>query len=111
MGLTSGADIANAGGKFYILRRDNTIRRVSNDVGSDLWQDAEGRRLALSLITSDHLGIDVLYVVDGLRQMVLKDVGLAGGESIDLWLCFAVVGAFAALGMALAYRAFRASVK
>ncbi len=79
-GLTSGVDVASAGGKFYILRNDNVIRRVSNDVGSDLWQEAEGRRLALSLTTSDHLGIDVLYVVDGLRREVVGVLPDSGQE-------------------------------
>ena len=51
------------------------------------------------------------YVVDGLRQMVLKDAELMGSGTIDLWLCFVVIGLFASFGMSLAYRAFRASVK
>ena len=51
------------------------------------------------------------YVVDGLRQMVLKDADLMGNSPLDLWLCFAVVGGFAVFGMGLAYRAFKASVK
>jgi ABC-2 type transport system permease protein len=51
------------------------------------------------------------YVVDGLRQMVLRDATLAGAESISLLLCFGVVAVFAAFGMGLALRAFRASVR
>jgi ABC-2 type transport system permease protein len=52
------------------------------------------------------------YVIDGVRQMMLKDgAALAGGEVLTLWLCFAVIAAFAALGMWLAYNAFRASIK
>jgi ABC-2 type transport system permease protein len=52
------------------------------------------------------------YVIDGVRQMMLKDgAALAGGEVLSLWLCFAVIAAFAALGMWMAYGAFRASIK
>jgi ABC-2 type transport system permease protein len=52
------------------------------------------------------------YVIDGVRQMMLKDgAALAGGEVLSLWLCFAVVVAFAALGMWMAYSAFKASVR
>jgi ABC-2 type transport system permease protein len=52
------------------------------------------------------------YVIDGVRQMVLENgAALAGGEVLPLWLCFLVVAAFAALGMWLAYSAFKSSVK
>ncbi len=52
------------------------------------------------------------YVIDGVRQMMLKDgAALAGGEVLPLWLCFLVVAIFAALGMWLAYTAFKASVR
>jgi ABC-2 type transport system permease protein len=52
------------------------------------------------------------YVIDGVRQMMLKDgAALAGGEVLALWLCFAVVAVFAALGMWMAYGAFKASIK
>jgi ABC-2 type transport system permease protein len=51
------------------------------------------------------------YVVDGLRQMVLKDgTALSGGAALPLGLCFLVVGVFAVLGMWLALRAFQSSV-
>jgi ABC-2 type transport system permease protein len=52
------------------------------------------------------------YVIDGVRQMMLKDgAALAGGEVLSLGLCFAVVTAFAALGMWMAYKAFKNSLK
>jgi ABC-2 type transport system permease protein len=52
------------------------------------------------------------YVIDGVRQMMLKDgAALAGGEVLSLWLCFLVVGVFAALGMWMAYSAFKNSLK
>jgi ABC-2 type transport system permease protein len=52
------------------------------------------------------------YVIDGVRQMMLKDgAAMAGGEVLALWLCFVVVAIFAALGMLMAYNAFKASIK
>ena len=52
------------------------------------------------------------YVIDGVRQMMLKDgAAMAGGEVLPLWLCFLVVAAFAALGMGMAYNAFKQSLK
>ncbi len=52
------------------------------------------------------------YVIDGVRQMMLKGgAAMTGGEVLPLWACFGVVAIFAALGMAMAYKAFKASVK
>jgi ABC-2 type transport system permease protein len=52
------------------------------------------------------------YTIDGLRQMMFRDpVALAGGTPLPLWLCWLVVAAFAALGMWMAYGAFRRSLK
>jgi ABC-2 type transport system permease protein len=53
------------------------------------------------------------YVVDGLRQMVLTDGNamLGGDGAFPLWLSFAVVWGFAALGVAYAYRAFNKSIQ
>jgi len=52
------------------------------------------------------------YVVDGIRQMVLQNGNmLAGGELIPLWQCFAAILLFAAVGMWLAYTAFRSTVR
>ena len=52
------------------------------------------------------------YTIDGLRQMMFRDpVALAGGDPLPLWLCWLVVTAFAALGMGMAYLAFKKSVQ
>jgi ABC-2 type transport system permease protein len=52
------------------------------------------------------------YVIDGVRQMVLKNgAAMAGGDVLPLWLCFAVVVAFAALGMQMASSASRTSAE
>jgi len=52
------------------------------------------------------------YVVSGLRQTALfYGPGAAAGEILPLWLCFLVIAAFAALGMWLAYTAFKSTVK
>ncbi len=52
------------------------------------------------------------WVIDGVRQMMFKDgAAMAGGEVLPLWLCFVVIAVFAALGMRMAYTAFRASIK
>jgi len=51
------------------------------------------------------------YVIDGVRQTMLKDgAAIAGGEVLSLWLCFVIVGVFAAFGMWLAYKAFKNSL-
>jgi ABC-2 type transport system permease protein len=53
----------------------------------------------------------VTYLVAGLRQTTLQVAsGPTAAEPLSLWLCFAVVGAFAAFGIALAVRAFRKSL-
>lgn len=52
------------------------------------------------------------YVVDGLRQMVFQDAYfIPGDERLPLWLCFVVVGAFAALGIWFALRFFNRAVR
>lgn len=52
------------------------------------------------------------YVISGLRQLTLgTTTSMAGVETISLWLCFLVVASFGALGMGLAYRAFKGSLK
>jgi ABC-2 type transport system permease protein len=52
------------------------------------------------------------YVIDGVRQMMfMNGAALAGGDVLPLWLCWVIVAAFAALGMWLAYSAFKSSVK
>ena len=52
------------------------------------------------------------WVIDGVRQMMRKDgAAMAGSEVLPLWLCFVIVAAFAALGMRMAYTAFKQSIK
>jgi ABC-2 type transport system permease protein len=52
------------------------------------------------------------YVVDGLRQMVFSNAYfLANDIRLPLWQCFAVVGAFALLGMGFALRMFNRAVE
>jgi ABC-2 type transport system permease protein len=52
------------------------------------------------------------YTIDGLRQTMFRNpASMAGGDPLPLWLCWLVVAAFAALGMGLAYAAFRKSIK
>ena len=52
------------------------------------------------------------YVVTGLRQITMAptpDMGDLG--AIPLWICFLIMAVFAALGMGLALKAFKASIK
>jgi len=52
------------------------------------------------------------YVVTGLRQITLGAAPTMGAiADIPLWLCFAISGAFAVVGMYLALRAFTAAIK
>jgi len=52
------------------------------------------------------------WVIDGVRQTMLQDSStLVGGEVLPLWLCFVVIAAFAALGMAMASSAFKKSIQ
>ena len=52
------------------------------------------------------------YMVDGMRQTLLKNGTLiAGGQIIPLWLCFLVCGAFAFIGMSLGLISFNRSLK
>lgn len=69
-GLTASADLTSAGERFYTLQQNGTIRTSQTKTGSDDWRDAEGTRLGVTLFTSRHLGVEVLYLVDGLRRQV-----------------------------------------
>ena len=52
------------------------------------------------------------YVVTGLRTITMAPAAdVAGIDSIPMWACFAVIAAFAAIGMGLALRAFRSTIK
>jgi hypothetical protein len=47
-----------------------------------------------------------------MRQSLLKSDSLLGEtEFLPVWLCFLVIAVFAALGMGLALRAFRRTMK
>ena len=47
-----------------------------------------------------------------MSEMMFRDpVALAGGAPLPLWLCWLVVGAFAALGMWMASSAFKRSLQ
>lgn len=52
------------------------------------------------------------YIISGMRQSLLRSNSPLGEtEFLPLWLCFVVIAIFAALGMGLALRAFRRTVK
>lgn len=50
------------------------------------------------------------YVVSGMRQLMMAPVGMGSSDLLSLWLSAGVLLVFAVFGMALALRAFRASV-
>ena len=50
-------------------------------------------------------------VVTGLRMIAMAPAAGAAAESIALWVCFMVIMAFAAIGMGLALRAFKSTIK
>ncbi|MGF1505777.1 MAG: M23 family metallopeptidase [Anaerolineae bacterium] len=70
-GLTSGIDVAHLDGRFYVMRQDAAILEVDGEEGADAWQDATGRRLALSLKVSRHLGPPLFLTVDGVKREVV----------------------------------------
>jgi len=52
------------------------------------------------------------YVVTGLRTITMAPaVDVAAVDTIPLWACFAVITAFAVIGMGLALRAFKSTIK
>jgi len=52
------------------------------------------------------------YVVTGLRTITMAPAAdVAGIDTIPLWVCFVVIAAFAAIGMSLALRAFKSTIK
>lgn len=52
------------------------------------------------------------YVVDGIRQLVfVHGVDIAGGDTLNLWLCFLITGLFAIIGMGFATIVFKRSIK
>ncbi len=80
-GLTDGVDLAASGSRVYVLTYNGVIRAITSETGSVVWRDADGRKLGLSLKTSDHLGVDLLYAVDGLRREV---VGINPADARDV---------------------------
>ncbi len=91
-GLTASTDLTFAGDRFYTMQQNGAIRTGRGKTGSDDWRDANGTRLGLSLLTSRHLGVEVLYVVDGVRRQV--DGLLPSGQTISRH-----VFAFAEMGL------------
>ncbi len=52
------------------------------------------------------------YVVTGLRTITMApSADVADVDAIAIWLCFAVIAAFAVFGMGLALRAFKSAIK
>ncbi len=52
------------------------------------------------------------YVVTGLRTITMAPaVDVAPVDTIPVWVCFSVTAAFAALGMGLALKAFKSTIK
>lgn len=69
-GMASGRDVAAAGGRLYVLRHSGEVRVVQEASGWLPWYSADNVELGLSLKTSSHLGVEVLYLVDGLQRRV-----------------------------------------
>jgi murein DD-endopeptidase MepM/ murein hydrolase activator NlpD len=69
-GLTASADITMANGQFMTLQNNGTLRVVSAEDGTRLWQDSEGRRLGLSIKVSEHLGAPLILVIDAERREI-----------------------------------------
>ncbi|MBN1429899.1 MAG: M23 family metallopeptidase [Anaerolineae bacterium] len=84
--LTSSVDVTYAGGRFYTLQRNNSLRVLEGTTISNPWRDTDGRRLGLALKTSDHLGTPLVYSVDGVRREV---IGMLPGGSIVTRYVFA----------------------
>lgn len=52
------------------------------------------------------------YVVTGLRQITMAaPTDMSNVDTIPIWICFAVVFGFAAVGMGLALRAFKSAIR
>ena len=52
------------------------------------------------------------YAVDGMRQTFMdSSIASSGGDYIALWICFAVLAAFAVICMSLAYFVFKRSIR
>jgi ABC-2 type transport system permease protein len=51
------------------------------------------------------------YAVTGLRQITMSPTPEMGIDTIPLWICFLAMAVFAALGMGLAFKAFKSVIK
>lgn len=78
-GLTASVDVTHAGGQFYTLQRNNTLRALEGTDISKPWRDTDSRRLGIALKTSDHMGMPLVYSVDGVRREV---IGMLPGGGI-----------------------------
>ncbi len=102
--LYQGVDIVTVDGAFYVLGYDGSIAQAAPPWNMIAWRGApETPGLMLSLLVTDHLGVPLLYVVDGLNRLIigmdaqtgepltatrfafpsmglLRDVGFAGGR-------------------------------
>lgn len=78
--LTDGVDLDLADGEFYVLRRDESIVAVGGAAGSRGWQIDEERELGLALKASQHLGVDTLVIIDGVRREVTTLLVDGGGQ-------------------------------
>lgn len=102
--LAQGVDVAYADGAYYVIKQDGSIGQVRWPTGMSDWRDASDEPgPALSLLTSEHLGKSLLYLVNGLGRSavgldpetgqafathrfafptmgLLRDIGFAGGR-------------------------------
>lgn len=68
--LQAGVDVTRSGNRYYVLTDGSAIRVVRGEEGAEVWLDVQGPLLSLALKTSDHLGVELLYLIDGLRREV-----------------------------------------
>ena len=77
-----GVDVAVVDDEIYVLGHDGSIGRIIRPSGMAAWRGAPAEPgLMLALRSSDHLGVPLLFVVDGLNRRI---IGLdpATGESV-----------------------------
>jgi murein DD-endopeptidase MepM/ murein hydrolase activator NlpD len=68
--LEESADVTTVGNSIFVLGFSGDIRTITAAVGSEEWRAAGETGLGLSLRTSQHLGVDLLLLVDGLRREI-----------------------------------------
>jgi hypothetical protein len=70
--LEQGVDVTAADGRLYALRYDGSMVTITDELGSDMWREPDPGGLGLALKTSTHFGgLEMIYVVDGLRREVV----------------------------------------